>query len=120
MQRPEHAKHLKMGVTLCGLGSPHFSNGVTNAQHAYNILCRKFPDGKMDPFIPQYLDGYDTIQLSNQYFTFGRDAEGKASAPFHPLVDPHGNLASILSDTVVHTEDNNVQFRKASKIGSSV
>ncbi|KAK0433368.1 hypothetical protein EV421DRAFT_1741671 [Armillaria borealis] len=94
----DKVRFMSQVVTLTGLGSTRFKGSV----EALKEIGRK---GERE-----FRQGYDAIELSNQYFRLrGKDYRGE-DLTLSPDVDPNGILRRVAGDNMVHTEDNEVSY----------
>ncbi|SJL16900.1 uncharacterized protein ARMOST_20430 [Armillaria ostoyae] len=94
----DKVQFMSQAVTLMGLGSTRFKGSV----EALREIGRK---GERE-----FRQGYDAIELSNQYFCpRGKDYRGE-DLTLSPDVDPNGILRRVAGDNMVHTEDNEVSY----------
>ncbi|KAF8236108.1 hypothetical protein L208DRAFT_1253333 [Tricholoma matsutake] len=112
-------RYLRQGITLTGFGTPTFSNALDAAQLLYDCFNCQFPEGTLDEWSSSQANvaNMECIDISNQYLTLQKDAQGQKNMPFLKGVDPWDILGDG-SCTYVHTEDNQVHFFTAYRDGN--
>ena len=103
---------LTQSVTLSGLGTPTFDESVVALSEVYTVFSRQFPEGRMMPLqnTPSSFGLGSTFVLSNRYFTRRSEGPQMKSTPFPSTVDPRKILTRHLSSSLIHTEENDVQY----------
>ncbi|TFK58156.1 hypothetical protein BDN72DRAFT_721604, partial [Pluteus cervinus] len=103
---------LTQSVTLSGLGTPTFDESVVALSEVYTVFSRQFPEGRMMPLqsSPSSFGSGSSLVLSNRYFTRRSEGPQMKSIPFPSTVDPRKILTRHLSSSLIHTEENDVQY----------
>jgi hypothetical protein len=101
---------MQQAVTVSGLGAADFAVAVTSINTVQSLFARKFKDGEIELWKPGHFDGFETITMSNRYFTEARLCEGSQQVAFHRMVDPNGALAAATGGTLFHIDDNDVKY----------
>lgn len=103
-------KHIRQAVTLTGLGTKTFGEGVDNIAKAYMRFVTHFPEGRLKHWQPTTFYPHVAIDAHSRYFTERRLAPQEPNITFGPLVDPKGLLASIQGSEFIHGQDNYVEY----------
>ncbi|PBK87599.1 hypothetical protein ARMGADRAFT_1034528 [Armillaria gallica] len=87
----------------------HFEGMVKALKEIGQKCKREFWQGKLQEWMPSKVQGYVTIQLSNQYFQpRGQDYRG-VDLSLSANMDSKGILRCMAGENMVHTEDNEVK-----------
>ncbi|TFK62338.1 hypothetical protein BDN72DRAFT_777190 [Pluteus cervinus] len=108
------AQFLNQSLTLNGLGTPTFDLTMAALREMYPVICRQFPEGRVTgTFMSE-----SNLTLSNRFFTQRSEAGQMQSVPFERNVDPKNILMHVLSPSLIHTAENEVQyFARQSDLG---
>ncbi|TFK58007.1 hypothetical protein BDN72DRAFT_782633, partial [Pluteus cervinus] len=106
------AQYLTQSITLSGLGTLTFEESMTALSEAYTVFSRQFPEGRLMPLQcnPSSWGLGKSLVLSNRYFTKRSEGPQMKSIPFPAAVDPRKILTKYLTSTLIHTEENDVQY----------
>ncbi|TFK59720.1 hypothetical protein BDN72DRAFT_905595 [Pluteus cervinus] len=106
------AHFLHQSVTLSGLETATFEESLTALQEMYTVFSRQFPEGRLMPWQAgtSTLGDGGSITLSNRYFTKRSEGQQMQSVPFAANVDPKKILTRMLNSSLIHTEENDVQY----------
>ncbi|TDL13365.1 hypothetical protein BD410DRAFT_847026 [Rickenella mellea] len=107
---PSNAFFAQQNVVLSGFGT----SGFLQYEQAISFIDRKFQmsvkEGLYDPYKPNYVDHYFTIEASNQFFHRRNRIAQAMPLTFSAEVDPKGILTKAAGQGLVHLEDNSVQY----------
>lgn len=103
-------KHIRQAVTLTGLGSKSFGEGVDNIAQAYMKFITFFPEDQLELWQPTMFNPHVAIDAHSRYFTERRFSPQEPNIPFGPMVDPKGILTSIQGNDFIHGQDNYVEY----------
>ncbi|TFK60034.1 hypothetical protein BDN72DRAFT_905317 [Pluteus cervinus] len=110
---PRNKAHfLQQSITLSGLKTTTFEETLTALQEMYTVISRQFPEGRLLPWQPgpTVLGEGGSITLSNRYFTKRSEGQQMQSTPFSTNIDPKKILTRMLTSSLIHTEENEVQY----------
>ncbi|KAF5348943.1 hypothetical protein D9758_014225 [Tetrapyrgos nigripes] len=115
----KQAPYLRQHIGIVGLGLPYMSTAVDQLYQIISKFQRPLNGQTLNPWTADssFGPGHISITANCRYFTVGSGASTKQSLPFQDGVDPDGILQSLVTSTMVHTEDNSVLYMKASKSG---
>ncbi|KAK7017939.1 hypothetical protein VNI00_018500 [Paramarasmius palmivorus] len=102
-------RNLQQRVVIAGLGSPAFEEAAKGFARLNAFLRCHLREDEAPSLMGQY-QNYNTIEVSNRYFTSARFANGEAHIPFTHDVDPRGILEEIKGDKMVHVTENVVEY----------
>ncbi|KAK7024526.1 hypothetical protein VNI00_016201 [Paramarasmius palmivorus] len=103
------AKHVQQKVVLTGLDSPTFSVAMEGLSNVERALRSHIRDDTNTP-LPEIADHNTKILISNRYFTSKRLANDEEHIGFTNEIDPKGILERFRGDSLVHTNDNVVEY----------
>ncbi|TFK59963.1 hypothetical protein BDN72DRAFT_724233, partial [Pluteus cervinus] len=106
------AQYLTQSVTISGLGTSTFEDSITALNEMYTVFSRQFPEGRLMPLQSNSSNwGLGrSLVLSNRYFTKRSEGPQMKSVPFPAAVDPRKILTRYLTSSLIHTEENDVQY----------
>ncbi|TFK62689.1 hypothetical protein BDN72DRAFT_776823 [Pluteus cervinus] len=110
---PNNKAHfMTQSVTLSGLGTPTFEESLSALTEMYTVFCRQFPEGRVLPLptAESCIGIGGSLTFSNRHFTKRAEGPHMKAVPFSSLVDPKKYLTRMLSSTLIHTEENEVQY----------
>ncbi|KAF5343480.1 hypothetical protein D9758_015660 [Tetrapyrgos nigripes] len=116
------APYLRQHIGIVGLGLPYMSTSLNQLYQIFSKFERALNGQTLNPWIAEdsFAPGHIGVTANCRYFTVGPSASTKQSIPFQNGVDPDSVLQSLITSTVVHTEDNAVLYMKASKSGKNL
>ncbi|KAJ7912585.1 hypothetical protein B0H13DRAFT_1874818 [Mycena leptocephala] len=98
-------------VSLVGIGSPLFKEGLGRLKDAHALFVRHFPVESMTNWVAS--DGAEPVlHASNRFFTSLEDDPTAVHIPFEKGVDPLNKLQRFVGDQLVHTSANVVKYYK--------
>lgn len=104
-------RYLRQDISITGLGLDKFQAQVGMIPEIAALFTRAVSEDKFQPHaIIGEQDGLTTLDTSNRYFTPKKDMKNGKELPFHPDMDPRGNLTRLLGTEYSHLEDNNVFY----------
>ncbi|TFK60330.1 hypothetical protein BDN72DRAFT_905057 [Pluteus cervinus] len=108
----EDPNSVPQSVTLSGLGTPTFEESLSALTEMYTVFCRQFPEGRVLPLptAESCIGIGGSLTFSNRHFTKRAEGPHMKAIPFSSLVDPKKYLTRMLSSTLIHTEENEVQY----------
>lgn len=101
---------MRQAVAMTGMGSPDFSDAVRSIFAIEEVFSRQVGDKKMVPWKAGSFQEWDTIYISNRYFTPRRSHPNLQRVAFDRFVDPDGTLEALAGDDKVHCIDNVVEY----------
>ncbi|TFK57741.1 hypothetical protein BDN72DRAFT_866524, partial [Pluteus cervinus] len=106
------AQFLTQSVTLSGLGTPTFEESLSALTKMYTVFCRQFPEGRVLPLptAESCIGVGESLTFSNRYFTKRAEGPHMRAISFSSIIDPKKYLTRMLSSTLIHTEENEVQY----------
>jgi hypothetical protein len=118
-RRKSAVNFMRQAVSLTGLGSTTFNEGIQSIIAIEDIFSRQVGDQNMEPWKVGTWQDWQTIYLSNRYFSSCKNHRNLQSVPFHHFVDPDGTLATISNsrNDLVHCADNVVEYYEMSDDG---
>ena len=96
-------------VVLTGLGLEQFEQAIQAVLQIYNRFGSNLPQGCLDPWKPQVMNGHLTLTFANRYLASFHEAEGMQATPLSQDVDPNGVIRKSVPK-VYHTSDNDVLY----------
>jgi hypothetical protein len=87
-----------------------FNKAVENMISIQNMFARRIGENNLDIWRPSSFQGYQSVDLSNRYFTCKRDDPNGTVIPFSSGIDPHGKLSALGGNNLFHGEDNHVLY----------
>ncbi|PPR03254.1 hypothetical protein CVT26_008080 [Gymnopilus dilepis] len=113
-----HTQFLRQSVTLIGLHTPTFTRAVENIAEIHAHFGRSVGHNNLQQCgIVGMHRNEQALEMSNRYFTPKKFAGQADELPFGMDVDPHGHLRAAAGDSLVHIEDNVVQYFEQVKSG---
>ena len=103
---------MRQAVTITGLSIAGYDRVMNGISAIHALFSRQFKENTLEIWQTDSCEEHQAIAIANQYFTHRSHCPGVASVPFHSTVDPHGRLADISNDKLIHTEDNEVLYFK--------
>ncbi|TFK59341.1 hypothetical protein BDN72DRAFT_780871 [Pluteus cervinus] len=106
------AQFLTQSVTLSGLGTAMFEESLSALKEMHTVFCRQFPEGRVLPLptVESSVGVGESLTFSNRYFTKRSEGPHMKTVPFSSVVDPKKFFTRMLSSTLIHTEENEVQY----------
>ncbi|TRM55917.1 hypothetical protein BD626DRAFT_541730 [Schizophyllum amplum] len=105
----DKARYIRQSIKLTGLDSPHFANALQDVKAVRDVFVRSVT-GNVQAADNLSEEDEGSIDISNRYFSSGRDVDQTQAIPFSTNVDPCGYLAALSSPAFVHTSDNEVAY----------
>ncbi|TRM56537.1 hypothetical protein BD626DRAFT_575555 [Schizophyllum amplum] len=105
----DKARYIRQSIKLAGLESPHFAGALQDVKAIRDVFLRSVAGNIQAADNLSEEDG-GSIDISNRYFSSGRDVDPSKAVPFSNNVDPRGYLAALSSPAFVHTTDNEVSY----------
>ncbi|KAF9464019.1 hypothetical protein BDZ94DRAFT_1356192, partial [Collybia nuda] len=103
-------RHIRQAVTITGLSTPTFQQGIDNIAYLYMMFSNQFPDGKMEIWQPSSFNGHVALDAHARYLTERRLAPQEQHIEYAIGVDPHGALADLQGHDFIHGPDNYVEY----------
>ncbi|PBK92318.1 hypothetical protein ARMGADRAFT_1031192 [Armillaria gallica] len=92
------------------LSSKSFDDAVSTIKVMQVMGEQEFKEGELKKWKPVAVRGFETVDLSNQYFRPRNSSNEDKGIPIAPDVDPSGILGRIVMRKWIHTEDNIVCY----------
>lgn len=108
-------KYIRQAVTLTGLSTATFQQGVNNVAHAYMMFMNNFPDGIIESWQTSMFEGHVALEMYARYFTERRLAPQESHLEYGYMVDPDGVLSAIQGSDFIHGPDNYVEYLELGK-----
>ncbi|KAF4573277.1 hypothetical protein EYR36_007788 [Pleurotus pulmonarius] len=109
---PNARIYARQHVTLSGLGTQGFSNGVDSLRELSDHLAHFFEEGCWMGWAPSDHLGFPALEANSRYYTLRSSQLFPNDQPFPKDVDPRGFLERGKGTEFVYTEDNLVEFWK--------
>lgn len=107
---PRNPFFSKQMVVISGYGSSGFADMERAVVLIDEKLRRSFANGRYISYQRSDMGGHTAIEASNPYFVMRNLNNLAIPLHFSKGVDPHGILFKAAGDTMVHLEDNVVQY----------
>ncbi|KAJ6497119.1 hypothetical protein C8R47DRAFT_1069170 [Mycena vitilis] len=109
------ASSLSQQITVGGIGSAAFNEGVVRLQDLHSLFGRHFPANAVSTWETQCDGGDPVLNASTRYFTAVADDPTAVHIPFRNGVDPLKKLERFVGDQLVHTPANVVKYYRRTK-----
>jgi hypothetical protein len=104
---------MRQAVTLTGLSTEAFAAAASACEEISTTMRAHFPEEATNAWQNGLYEGHITIDFNARYFTLRKNAPTEANLPFSEGIDPHGILAAIRKQDLIHGADNQVAYLKA-------
>lgn len=109
------ANYLRQTVRVTGLGVKPFEHSVAILEQFYDLMKNAVVGKDFIPWQTTFYEGMKAVDASARYFTPRKFVPNEPGLPFAIGVDPHGKLADIRGQDLIHGQDNKVDFLKEFK-----
>ncbi|KAJ7608634.1 hypothetical protein DFH06DRAFT_1346789 [Mycena polygramma] len=109
------ASSISQQITVGGIGSAAFNEGVVRLQDLHALFGRHFPANALHSWETQCDGGDPVLNASTRYFTAVADDPTAVHIPFENGVDPLKKLERFVGDQLVHTPANVVKYYRRTK-----
>jgi len=98
---------------LTAFGSDMMKKAIENIHSIHGLFNQEFMHGELEDWTVRQFGQFDTINISNCYFTRHSEMNGEALIQFSHAVDPENILTNALSNDFVHIQENIVEYYEA-------
>jgi hypothetical protein len=109
-RRKSFVNFMRQSVAVTGLGTTAFDDAIQSILAIEDVFARQVGEKKMVPWKRGTYQEWDSMDISNRYFTHRRTDRNIQPVPFDRLVDPDGTLEALAGEDKVHGMDNVVEY----------
>lgn len=100
--------YMERRVTVTGLGTELFANSIANFRVFHAICGRRF--NQLKPLLPEKYLQWDSLTVTNRYFTDITGHSYREAVPFDSREDPYGALAKLATKSLIHYRENRMEY----------
>ncbi|PBK94445.1 hypothetical protein ARMGADRAFT_927746 [Armillaria gallica] len=109
----DKACFLSQSVKVTGLGGESFGHSMAALKEICQTGERQFKEGKLQQWSPEYVQGFEVVDVSNRYFRLKVKSAEDTGIELVQEIDPNSILRGMANNMLIHMDDNVVHYYKA-------